>query len=110
MILVSHNEQLGKQHTVFGRVSDGLDVARSMTQDDQILTARVLRKRDHDYRGVRLSTDATGNFIMPRGTGVSTRSLETKVQSPTITPRLPSPAPSGPVQVTPAPAPAPAPK
>ncbi len=107
MILVSHNEQLGKQHTVFGRVSDGLDVARSMTQDDQILTARVLRKRDRDYRGVRLSADATGNFIMPRGTGVSTRSLETKVQSPTITPRTPLPAQSGPVQVTPATAPAP---
>lgn len=105
MILLSHNEQLGKQHTVFGRVSDGLDVVRELTQDDEILTARVLRKRDHDYRGVRFSADATGNFTMPRGVGVQTRSLETRVQGPTITPRPTAPAPSAPVSVTPAPAP-----
>ncbi|MEY3143549.1 MAG: putative peptidyl-prolyl cis-trans isomerase [Planctomycetota bacterium] len=105
MILVSHNEQLGKQHTVFGRVFDGLDVARALTQDDQILSARVVRKRNHDYRGVRFSTDATGNFTMPLGTGVTTRSLETKVQGPTMTPRPAAAAPVTPVQVTPAPAP-----
>lgn len=105
MILLSHNEQLSKQHTVFGRVSDGLDVARNLTQDDEILSARVISKRGHDYRGVRLSTDATGNFTMPRGTGVQSRSLETKVQGPTVTPRTPTPMPSAPTQVTPAPAP-----
>ncbi|MHC4809897.1 MAG: peptidylprolyl isomerase [Planctomycetota bacterium] len=40
---------LDGRHTVFGRVIDGRDVARSLRADDRILTVRVLRKRDHAY-------------------------------------------------------------
>lgn len=36
-------------HTAFGRVVEGLDVIRSLEADDQIVSATVLRKRDHDY-------------------------------------------------------------
>ncbi|MCA8996404.1 MAG: peptidylprolyl isomerase, partial [Planctomycetaceae bacterium] len=36
-------------HTVFGRVVEGLDVARDLEVDDKIQSATVLRKRDHEY-------------------------------------------------------------
>jgi peptidyl-prolyl cis-trans isomerase B (cyclophilin B) len=36
-------------HTVFGRVIRGLDVALSLKKGDKIETARVVRKRDHKY-------------------------------------------------------------
>lgn len=36
-------------HTVFGRVAEGLDVARSLEKEDVIKSAKVTRKRDHDY-------------------------------------------------------------
>jgi cyclophilin family peptidyl-prolyl cis-trans isomerase len=37
------------RYTVFGRVIDGLEVVRQMQKDDEILSATVLRKRDHEY-------------------------------------------------------------
>ncbi|MBD3675758.1 MAG: peptidylprolyl isomerase [Planctomycetaceae bacterium] len=37
-------------HTVFGRVIEGLDVVRDIKQDDVIEKAVVLRKRDHEYK------------------------------------------------------------
>ncbi|TWT50029.1 Peptidyl-prolyl cis-trans isomerase B [Thalassoglobus neptunius] len=36
-------------HTVFGRVLEGLDVARALQQEDEIISAEVIRKRNHDY-------------------------------------------------------------
>lgn len=36
-------------HTVFGRVIEGLDVARALRKDDVIQQAIVIRKRDHEY-------------------------------------------------------------
>ena len=39
-------------HTVFGRVISGLDVVRSIQPNDQIITATVTRKRDHEYKPV----------------------------------------------------------
>lgn len=36
-------------HTVFGRVVEGLDVVRSLEKDDTIVSATVIRKRDHEY-------------------------------------------------------------
>jgi len=54
-------EQRG--HTVFGRVIKGLDVAAAIRPNDQILSASVLRKRNHPYvpkmaaRGVELKAE-----------------------------------------------------
>lgn len=84
MILLTHGEDLQGQHTVFGRVTDGLDIARTLTQDDQIVTARVIRKRNHDYKGVRFSEDAQGDFSLPRGVAAATRVLETKIEKPAM--------------------------
>lgn len=36
-------------HTVFGRVIEGMDVVAAIQQGDQIVTAEVLRKRNHPY-------------------------------------------------------------
>lgn len=80
MVLVSHAEDLLGKHTTFGRISDGLDVVARLTTDDTIVSAQVVRKRSHRYAGVRFSTDATGDFSMPRAMGLATRSLETKVE------------------------------
>ena len=37
-------------HTVFGRVVEGLDVVLSLRVNDTITSARVLNKRDHEYK------------------------------------------------------------
>ncbi len=36
-------------HTVFGRVIEGLDVARALQKNDEIISATVTRKRNHEY-------------------------------------------------------------
>lgn len=41
--------RLNGDHTVFGRVLEGLDVVRSLQANDAIESMQVLRKRDHDY-------------------------------------------------------------
>lgn len=43
----------GKQ-TVFGRVLEGQEVVRNIRQGDRIISARVVRKRDHPYQVVKL--------------------------------------------------------
>ena len=48
---------LDGRHTVFGRIVDGLDIARSIEKDDDIMTVTVLRKRDHDYMPEKLGPD-----------------------------------------------------
>ena len=40
---------LDGKHTVFGRITSGLDAARAMEKDDEIISVMVMRKRDHDY-------------------------------------------------------------
>ncbi len=40
---------LNGKHTVFGRVIEGLDVARAIKADDVLRSATVLRKRDDEY-------------------------------------------------------------
>ncbi|HBH52047.1 MAG TPA: hypothetical protein DDY91_09155 [Planctomycetaceae bacterium] len=42
--------ELQKGHTVFGRVVKGLDVALALRIGDEIESAKVLRKRDHEYK------------------------------------------------------------
>lgn len=36
-------------HTVFGRIIEGLDVARALKVGDELESATVIRKRDHEY-------------------------------------------------------------
>lgn len=66
VILFTPLDELDGKYTVFGRVTDGFDVARALTADDTIASARVLRKREHEYKGVRFSDATAGNFVMPR--------------------------------------------
>lgn len=40
---------LNGRHTVFGTVTEGLDVVRKIKQDDRIKAINVLRKRPHEY-------------------------------------------------------------
>ncbi len=40
---------LNGKHTVFGRILEGLDVARQLEKDDDLYSAYVLRKRPHEY-------------------------------------------------------------
>jgi hypothetical protein len=85
MILLTHAEQLNLEYTAFGRVTDGLDLVRDLTADDEIVSARVISKRSNkEYTGVRFSTEATGDFSMPQTPNVVKRSLETKVERPVM--------------------------
>ena len=40
---------LNGKNTVFGRIIDGLDLARTLREGDQIITVAVISKRDHPY-------------------------------------------------------------
>ena len=40
---------LDGRHTVFGRITSGLDTARAIEKDDEIITIMIVRKRDHEY-------------------------------------------------------------
>lgn len=53
---------LNGKHTVFGRVVDGLPVARSLQIDDELKTVVVTRKREHPYEP---QTIAEGQTLPP---------------------------------------------
>jgi len=40
---------LDGRHTVFGRILEGLEIARAIEKNDEIVTVTIIRKRDHDY-------------------------------------------------------------
>lgn len=42
------------RNVAFGRVIEGMATARELTSDDQIISASILRKRDHDYAPVTI--------------------------------------------------------
>jgi len=44
------DEQSQRGHTVFGYVVKGMDVVDSMTKGDRIIEAKVLGKRNHEYK------------------------------------------------------------
>ena len=48
---------LNRKHTVFGRISKGLDVALGLRQGDKIVSAGVVRKRDHEYKPKTIAVD-----------------------------------------------------
>jgi peptidyl-prolyl cis-trans isomerase B (cyclophilin B) len=45
---------LNGKHTVFGRVTAGQDVVDSLIIGDAIVTAEVIRKRDHEYKVAKI--------------------------------------------------------
>ena len=61
---------LNGKHTVFGRILEGLDSARSLKRNDVLESATVLRNRDHEYSPDTLpeedATSTTGLVIPPR--------------------------------------------
>ncbi len=65
---ITHEPQpsLNGKRTVFGRVIEGLDVARSIEEDDLLVNAVVLRKRDHEYIPETLS-ELPGAPTLPDG-------------------------------------------
>ena len=52
-------------HTVFGRVTSGLDVVRSIEPDDVVESVIVLRKRDHEYEPQTLPEVTTPPITLP---------------------------------------------
>ena len=49
---ITHTQapHLNGVHTVFGRVIEGIEVARRMEVGDRVIAVRVVRKRDHAYQ------------------------------------------------------------
>jgi cyclophilin family peptidyl-prolyl cis-trans isomerase len=45
---------LNGKHTVFGRIVAGQEVVDSLLAGDGIVTAELVRKRDHDYKVVKI--------------------------------------------------------
>ncbi|MFO0874753.1 MAG: peptidylprolyl isomerase [Phycisphaerales bacterium] len=60
-------------HTVFGRVIEGEDVLMKTQQQDVIRSAKVLRKRDHEYKPETLPEAAPPAPPTPPPTGIPTR-------------------------------------
>ena len=50
---------LDGRHTAFGRITSGLDIARAIEKDDEIITIMVIRKRDHEYKPEKIGESIT---------------------------------------------------
>ncbi|HIB50091.1 MAG TPA: peptidylprolyl isomerase [Phycisphaerales bacterium] len=50
---------LDGRHTVFGRITSGLDTARAIEQDDEIITILIVRKREHAYTPDKIGEKVT---------------------------------------------------
>lgn len=112
MFLLSPSEQLDGQVTVFGRIAEGGDVARALGPDDSILSVQVLRKRNRDYKAVRLTDAKDGAFTLPRAPGAPapTASSPQPQFVPVPAPAGAVPPPSGPGTLQPKQLPGAAPK
>lgn len=53
-ITVVPTSHLDEEYTVFGRVIEGQEIAQALRMDDLLRSAAVLRKRDHEYKPVKL--------------------------------------------------------
>jgi peptidyl-prolyl cis-trans isomerase B (cyclophilin B) len=65
---------LDGRHTVFGRILSGLDIARSLEPNDDIVTVTITRKREHEY--------------IPDKIGDKTAEVPKKPKTPTIKPTI----------------------
>jgi cyclophilin family peptidyl-prolyl cis-trans isomerase len=74
-ITVVPTSHLDEEYTVFGRVIEGEDVARSLRMDDALRSATIVRKRDSEYKPIKLgqttpaSTSATQDEAASSGDG-----------------------------------------
>ena len=50
---------LDGRHTVFGRITLGLDTARSLEKNDEIISVMIIRKRDHEYTPIKVGVKET---------------------------------------------------
>ncbi|MCZ6837416.1 MAG: peptidylprolyl isomerase, partial [Planctomycetota bacterium] len=77
---------LNDQHTVFGRVIEGLNVARNLEEGDRIEAVMILRKRDHDYVPEKLSLQSVATPL-PIGSTLENQSIQLQPNStpPTTT-------------------------
>ena len=66
-ITVVPTSHLDEEYTVFGRVILGEDVARSLRMDDALRSATVLRKRDHEYKPVKLGQTTPASTAATQG-------------------------------------------
>ena len=74
---------LDGRHTVFGRIVEGLDTARSIEKEDDIVTITVVRKRDHEYIPEKLGPDG-----QPLKEDILTETTEPVDNKPTLKPTL----------------------
>lgn len=80
---------LDGRHTVFGRIVDGLDIARAIEKDDDIVTVVVIRKRDHEYLPDKLGPDGSSLVESTiEDTIETTKEVPVKTRKPTLTPSL----------------------
>ena len=80
---------LDGRHTVFGRIIDGLDVARVIEKDDDIMAVIVVRKRNHEYEPDKLGPDGNPLKDAPLKTPTETNEDNpVKTKKPTLTPSL----------------------
>ena len=106
VVLFAPAPELDGNYTVFGRVFDGIDVVHELNADDTIVSMRVIRKRDHEYKAVRLTESATGNYRMPRttsegGNKIPTPSAPSSAGGPVNLGSTPNANPTFPKQATP---------
>jgi cyclophilin family peptidyl-prolyl cis-trans isomerase len=70
-ITVVPTSHLDEEYTVFGRVVEGEEVARSLRMDDALRSATVLRKRDHEYKPVKLGQTTPDSTAATQGNASS---------------------------------------
>ena len=58
---------LDGRHTVFGRITNGLDTARALEKNDEIISVMIIRKRDHEYVPEKIG-EAKAEPVQPKST------------------------------------------
>ncbi len=70
---------LDGRHTVFGRVTSGLDVVRNLEVDDEILSITITSKRNHDYTPEKIG-EKKEKTVKPKSTVKGNPGLTTSSQ------------------------------
>lgn len=87
---------LDAEYTVFGRILEGDAASRALRMDDVLVSATVLRKRDHEYVPVKLGGTPPPTGTTPTSTSASDQtSPSTDATSTDATPTDATPTPSG---------------